>query len=105
VRVRIPLWAPIGVLALRILSGFFVLVVFLHGLLGIAKFCLGFSGDLIRHALCLLRQTANGFAGHFLHLTRHFFGAAFDLIFVDAHDPYPRVLPRQTMAREAKAKA
>src|SRR3984957_4291387 len=83
--------APITVLTLRILLGFFVLVVFLNGLFGIAKFRLCFSCDLIRHALCLLRQAADGFAGHFLHLTRRFFGAAFDLIFVNAHAEFPRV--------------
>src|ERR1700727_1817055 len=98
-KVRTLLRASISVLAVRILPGFFVLVIFLHGLFRIAEFCLYLARDLIRHALRLLRHAADGFACHFLHFARHFFGAAFNLIFVDTHGPAPRVYVIRLCAR------
>ena len=56
-----------------------------HVALGIAKLCLRGAHILVDVALDLLGLVADHLAGKLLHLSRHFFGSPFNLIFVNTH--------------------
>jgi len=61
--------------------------------LSIAKLCLRGTDVLVDIAFHLLIRIPDYFTGNFLNFARHFFGSAFNLIFVDAHELTPGKTP------------
>jgi hypothetical protein len=58
----------------------------LQVLLDITNLRLNLAEVLLNVAFCFQRPIADDFAGRFLHASFCFFDAAFNLVFVDAHD-------------------
>jgi hypothetical protein len=78
-RVRILLRTSISVLALGVLPGFFVLVIFFHGLLRIAKLPLHSAHALVELAFHFLRLVPSNLAHRLLNFAAQFFSTTVHL--------------------------